>query len=135
MELYTFADKYRLRLKRSEDGSSIIPGKLGHIFDNGDGYFGIIFLGEPDNLRLDNTLRARMRKAESEGFEPFVVCDFEGVFLFDPDDTRLARMARKLVEAPLISRRRGKGRRLTPERARELARNRWTCAIEGHASA
>jgi len=126
MDISTFAEKHRLQYKRGTDRTYIIPGKLGHIFDYGNGNFGVILLGDSDDSKLDNTLRARMRKAEREGLEPFVVGDFEGVFLFDPADTQKARLAKKLVGAKRVQRPRG--RILTSERARELSRIRQSNA-------
>ena len=110
MKIHDFAERYRLRVKRAEDGEPVIPGKLGHLYshDPARGIFGLVLEAPADDSSLDNTLRARKRKAEREGFEVHQEGDFEAVLLFDASDARKARLAIRLVGAK-------RKRSLTPE--------------------
>ena len=100
MTIRQFAKKYRLRITRPEDGDLIIAGRLGHISTYGDGKLALVFVGQADDSSLDETLRTRMGKAEREGFASTLVCEFEGIFLFNPTDPWRARLAWRLIEAP-----------------------------------
>ncbi len=101
MDTREFATKYRLRLRRAEDGETIIPAKLGHLYshDPDRGIFGLVLEAPADNSNLDNTLRARKRKAEKEGFQVHQEGDFEAILLFDANDSKKARLAIRLVGA------------------------------------
>ena len=101
MRLDDFANKYRLKVRRAEDGETIIPAKLGHLYphDSDRGIFGLVLKVPADDSSLDNTLRARKRKAEREGFEVHQEGDFEAVLLFDASDSKKARLAIRLVGA------------------------------------
>ena len=101
MNIQEFAEKYRLRVKRAEDGELIVPAKLGHLYshDPDRGIFGLVLEAPADDSSLDNTLRARKRKAEREGFEVHQECDFEAVLLFDANDPKKVRLAIRLVGA------------------------------------
>ncbi len=110
MDIQEFAIKYRLRFKRAGDGELIVPAKLGHLYshDPDRGIFGLVLEAPADDSSLDNTLRARKRKAEKEGFGIHQEGDFEAVLLFDASDSKKARMAIRLVGAK-------RKRSLTPE--------------------
>ena len=101
MNIQEFAEKYRLRVKRAEDGELIVPAKLGHLYshDPDRGIFGLVLEAPADDSSLDNTLRARKRKAEREGFEVHQEGDFEAVLLFDANDPKKVRLAIRLVGA------------------------------------
>ena len=101
MKLEDFAAKYRLRFKRAEGGELIVPAKLGHLYshDPERGIFGLVLEAPADDSSLDNTLRARKRKAEKEGFEIHQEGDFEAVLLFDANDPKKVRLAIRLVGA------------------------------------
>ncbi len=103
MDIQTFANRYRLRVKRHEDGELIITGKLGHIYGHDDATLGLMFM--PDRPRLwPNALR----KLEAAGFVIWQDGDHEGSALFDSTDTKQARLALKEVGAK-------RKRSLTPE--------------------
>ncbi len=112
MDIQTFANRYHLRVKRHEDGEPIISGKLGHIYEHDESTLCLMFL--PDRPRLWPNAR---RKLDTAGFVVWQDGDEEGSALFDPSDSRQARLALKVVG---VSRRR-RGRFLTSRRARELA--------------
>jgi hypothetical protein len=101
MTLHTFAERHRLRIRRAEDGTGIIPGRLGHLYteDGERGVFGLALLAPSDDVSLDNTLRARARKAIRAGFEPHQIGDFEAILFFDATESKQARLAVKLAEA------------------------------------
>ena len=91
-----FAARHRLRVVRME-GEAVVRGRLGHLYDHGTGRFGVVFVGDADDPRLDNILRSRIRTAIRSGFVPHLICDFEAILLFDPEDSRLSRLAIKLL--------------------------------------
>jgi hypothetical protein len=134
--LESFARTKRLKVKRDESGDVVVVGKLGQLYQHGDGLVGLVLISPSgDNPKLDNTLRSRMRKALQAGLELHQRGDYESSFVFNPQDRSQAQLAIRLVG---IRRRRhqgGKGKPLTSERARYLARIRHGCAREGHREA
>lgn len=101
MKIHDFVERYRLRVKRAEDGELIVPAKLGHLYshDPDRGIFGLVLEAPDDDFSLDNTLRARKRKAEKEGLQVHQEGDFEAILLFDANDSKKARLAIRLVRA------------------------------------
>jgi hypothetical protein len=98
-----FAAKYRLKVKRAEDGEPVIPGKFGYVYQHDSETLGLLFM--PDRPRL--WPRAR-RKLEAAGLIIWQDGDLEGSALFDPANTVQARLALKVVGAK-------RKRTLTPE--------------------
>lgn len=81
MDLKELAEANRLRTRRDEDGSSIIPGKDGHIYSHGTNRFGVVV--------FEQTPRKwgfRKRACLDAGMELFQDGDYEGTCLFDPAD-------------------------------------------------
>ncbi len=103
MDIQAFANRYRLRLKRHEDGGPIISGKLAHVYEHDDSLLGLLFL--PDRPRLWSHAK---RKLEAADFTIWQNGDEEGSALFDPTNKAQARLALKVVG---IKRKRS----LTPE--------------------
>ena len=125
MDIPTFTEKYRCAARR-QDGEQVIPGKLGHIYRHDESTLGLMFL--PDRPRLWPNAR---RKLDAAGFVIWQDGDEEGSALFDPSDSRQARLALKVVG---IFRRR-RGRFLTSRRARELAEISQKKRQEAHLAA
>lgn len=96
-DMRAFAEKFRLRLGRAEDGELVVRAKLGHLYCHDADRFGVVFIADADDSRLDNTLRSRIRRAICSGCQPHQVANFEAVLLFDPTDARLSRLVLKLV--------------------------------------
>ena len=94
MKLEDFATKYRLRVKRAEDGDHVIAGKLGHIYQHDAETLGLMFM--PNSPRLWPHAK---RKLEDAGFTIWQNGDDEGSALFDPTNTVQARLALKVVGA------------------------------------
>ena len=93
-----FANRHQLRVKRDEVGGKIIPGRLGHLYEYDGAVIGLILISpNGDDLGLDNTLRARMRKALREGLELHLRGDYESIFLFSPENRQHARLAIRLI--------------------------------------
>ena len=133
MTIITFAEKNRLRLRRDECGDPIVVGKLGQLYQHDDGLVGLALMcPNGDDPRLDNTLRARMRKALREGLELHQRGDYESSFLFDAENKQHAGVALRLIGCKRKRRQTGKGRPFTSERAKEFARIRLNHAGEGH---
>lgn len=94
MKLEDFATKYRLRVRRAEDGDHIIAGKLGHVYQHDAETLGLMFL--PDRPRRWSHAR---RKLEAAGLTIWQNGDQEGSALFDPANTVQARIALKVIRA------------------------------------
>ena len=110
--LSSFAKKYRLRTRRDEDGTTVIRGSRGHIYDHCDGLsLGLMLMpGKPfvwANAR---------RKLAAAGFTIWQDCDEEGSALFSPTDPTQVRLAIRLAGIKRIRRQTGKGRPFTAKR-------------------
>jgi hypothetical protein len=99
-----FAQQHPFRGKLDACHDAIVPGKLGHLCQHDAARFGIVLEAPADSTRLDNTLRSRKRRAIAAGFLLNQDGDFEGILLFDPADTKQARLAIRLVQAKKIRR-------------------------------
>src|SRR5208282_4857284 len=80
-------------------GEEIIPGKLGHVFDCGDGQFGIVLEDTPSGPSRARLLLSRKKAALEAGFLPKQQGECESVLVFDPQDRKQAKLAAKLVKA------------------------------------
>ena len=92
MDIQAFANRYRLRVKRHEDGEPIISGKLGHVYEHDDSTLGLFFM--PERPRLWSHAKRRL---ETAGFTIWQDGDEEGSALFDPTNKVQARLALKVV--------------------------------------
>ena len=114
--LESFARTKRLKVKRDESGDVVVVGKLGQLYQHGDGLVGLVLMSPSgDDPKLDNTLRSRMRKALQTGLELHQQGDCESSFLFDPENKQQARLAIRLVGAM-------RKRRASPAQLRNLRR-------------
>jgi hypothetical protein len=124
MKIKQFAESYPVKTRRDNCGEEIIPGKQWqkdmserkdyrcHVYDNGDGRFGVcLLLGTVGKW---NNAKKRLLVA---GFALGQSGDTEGTLLFSPADTRQARAAIK--EAGIRTR-----KPATSERLAILARAR-----------
>ena len=94
MKLEDFANKYRLKARRAEDGEPVILGKFGNIYEHDASTLGLFFV--PNRPRCWSHAR---RKLEAADFTIWQNGDDEGSALFDPTNTVQARLALKVVGA------------------------------------
>jgi hypothetical protein len=105
-----FADALRVRAKRDECGDLIIPGGVGHIYDQSDGqHFGVLLM-----LQTKQQWTWAKKKFLAAGFVIQQDGDTEGTALFAPADRKQARLALKLARVR-------QRRTLSPERRKALA--------------
>jgi len=117
MSLRAFAENNRLKVRRDEDNTRIIPGKHGHIWDHGDDLFGVTL--------LDLTPRKwthRKKLCLEAGMELQQDGDFEGTLLFDPTDVDQVRVALRVAGVK-------KRRTMSPAQLEVLARARKASPI------
>ena len=97
MGLRTFAEKYRLYTKLDTDGTTVIAGKLGHLYEHSDTQLGLLFMPTVPRARLWS-----VTKAKGTAARVLVVrqnADSEGTLLFDANSAEQARLAVSLVRA------------------------------------
>ena len=135
MDILTFSQRNRLRVRRDTCGDLFIPGKFGTISEYGGDVFALSFLADASDKGRDNILRSRARRALAAGLQPSQIGDFEGVLLFDSSDHAHARLAIRLAGIKRRRRQTGKGRPFMSERVKELARIRLNHAGEGPGTA
>lgn len=132
MNFTTFAEKYRLRVRRDECGDLVVAGRLGQLFQFDENLMGLALISpNGDDPKLDNTLRSRTRKALRKGLELYLRGDYESIFLFSPENRQHARLAIQLIGCKRKRRQTGKGKPFTSERVKELAQIRLNHAGEG----
>ena len=124
MKLEDFAAKYRLKVRREEDGEPVIPGNFGRLYQHDAETLGLMFL--PGRPRLWPHAR---RKLETAGLTIWQNGDDEGSALFDPANTVQARLTLKVIRAkprrtPSVAQlktleKARKSRRIAPKRCAE----------------
>jgi hypothetical protein len=102
MMIEEFAIKHRIHTRTDSCGETIIPGKprkarhvedRRHIFEFGDGTFGLSYtqpVPDPASVRKYNNAQRRLLAA---GFIQTQDGEHEGVFTFNPEDARQAKLA------------------------------------------
>ena len=95
MQIEQFAEQHRLRTRRDECNDTIIPGRVGQIYDNGAGRRGVMYMPDPDGNRDPSPKRwnNRKRKLTAAGCQIKNDGDGEGIALFDPDNAVQVRLA------------------------------------------
>lgn len=89
-EIQAFATIHRLKARTDADGTKIIPGKLGHIYQYGDGVLGVMVMPDPPRRQYWGCLRSALLKA---GFTVVQDGDGEGAAIFEPANTAQAKAA------------------------------------------
>jgi hypothetical protein len=93
MTLEAFIKKHRLRRKRDDDDTTIVPGKNGHIFDYGDGSsLGVLITPKAVHSRIWNKAREAFEKV---GMTITLDCDGEGIATFGPESEEQCQAAMK----------------------------------------
>jgi hypothetical protein len=93
--LTDFAERHRLRIKRDQDRTWIIPGRFGHLWEDGDRMAVTVF-GEHATPRGWGN---RRRACLAAGMECVQDGDAEGTLTFDPSDAEQAQAAIRAVGA------------------------------------
>jgi hypothetical protein len=99
MTIQEFCKLYRLKLTKDECGEEMISGKLGQLFDHGDGQFGMVLEDAPSGDSRGRVLLSRKRAALQGGFSLKQQGECESVLLFDARNPEQAELAAKLVMA------------------------------------
>lgn len=99
MTIQEFRTRYHLKLTKDKCGEEIIPGKLGHLFDHGDGQFGMVLEDAPSGDSRARALLSRKRAALRGGFSLKQQGECESILLFDARNPKQAELAAKLVMA------------------------------------
>ena len=96
MGLQSYTQKYHLHIKRDVDGTDIVAGKLGHIYEHSDSQLGLLFMPPAPRARLWSKVKT---KGIAAGMTVRQNGDSEGTLLFDAADPAQARLAIGLVRA------------------------------------
>jgi hypothetical protein len=115
-EIECFAAQYRLKTRVSdEDGTKIIPGRFGQLYEYGDGRLAVMVMPDPPRQNYWGFTRAKLLAA---GFVVVQNGDGEGAATFHPANPQRAKIA---IRAAGV-----KGKRvISPEqRDRQIARLR-----------
>jgi len=92
----SFAEKYRLYTKLDTDGTTIVAGKLGHIYEHSETQLGLLFMPTAPRARLWSATKA---KGTAAGMLLRQNAESEGTMLFDSNSPEQARLAVTLVRA------------------------------------
>jgi len=92
----SFAEKYRLYTKLDTDGTTIVAGKLGHIYEHSETQLGLLFMPTAPRARLWSATKA---KGTAAGMLLRQNAESEGTMLFDHNNPEQARLAVTLVRA------------------------------------
>jgi len=125
MDIQQFADTHRFKTRIDEDGTKIIPGKLGHIYEYGDEgdamLYGVIVIPKPPRKQYWGFTKKTLI---SEGFTVVQDGDGEGAATFDPTSEKQVKAAKRAAGV--------KSRRIPSEAAlAHLAKIRPSLATEG----
>jgi hypothetical protein len=94
--LRTFAEKYRLYTKLDTDGTTIVAGKLGHIYEHSEGQLALLFMPTTPRARLWSATKT---KGTAVGMVVRQNAESEGTLLFDANSAEQARLAVSFVRA------------------------------------
>src|ERR1700674_2497089 len=97
MSLASFAVRHRLKLKPdSEDGTPIILGRLGRIYEYGDRTLAVMVIPNPPRKNFWGFAR---KKFLSAGMRIVQDGDCEGAAVFDPQSAEQAALAIRAIQA------------------------------------
>ena len=124
-KIQNFAEHYRLKTKLSKDGTKIIQGKFGHIYEHSNGVLGVLVMLDPPRKRYWGCARKTLLKA---GFTLVQDGDGEGAAVFDPENPSQARLA---IRVAGIKRK----RRLSPAQREQRIAHLPTRSGKAHSAA
>ena len=96
MTIINLASKYRLRVRRAEDGEAVIKGRHGQIYFHSDDVLGALLMPNGYRPRLWPGARRRL---EAVGCTIWQNGDHEGSVLFDPANLKQCRLVVKVIGA------------------------------------
>jgi len=88
--IQAFATRNRLKTRVDDDGTRIIPGKYGHIFEYDTGQLAVMVIPDPPRKNYWTFSRTKLLEA---GFVLLQNGDSEGSALFSPDDAEQTKLA------------------------------------------
>jgi hypothetical protein len=91
-----FASQHRFRVRRAEDGESVIKGRHGQIYFHSDGVFGALLIPNRHRPRLWPGARRRL---EAAGCTIWQDGDHEGSVLFHPANLNQCWLVVKVIGA------------------------------------
>jgi len=94
--LRQWAMQHRLRVKRDVDGTDIVPGKRGHIYEYGPERLGVMVIQDSPHPRFWNAARGKLTAAEMLIVQG---ADGEGAATFDPTNAAQSQLAIRAVGA------------------------------------
>jgi hypothetical protein len=100
--IITFARRERLRMRRDGDGTVIVAGRLGHLYEAAPGLMALMIMPDPPRGRYWGCLRQRLKQC---GFEILQDADGEGSAGFDPYDRTQIPLAIKAAGVRRIPKR------------------------------
>lgn len=112
LEMKSFADKFRLKLKRDECGELYVPCRRGQIHDHGNGKFAVLMIGPAATPRAWSATCPTLLRA---GFVLHQDGDAEGSLLFDHANVEQCRLAIWIMAAR-------RARRYSPKDRERLTR-------------
>ncbi len=95
--LRTFAEAHRLRTRRDEDNTLMIPGKVGHIWEFDEDLLAVTLLNLT-NGKWSGEKRGRRKPCCDVGMKLHQDGDCEGTLLFDPEDAEQVELALRVAE-------------------------------------
>lgn len=119
MDISTFADQFKLKIKRDNCDEYFIPCRRGQIYDHGNGQFAVMVIGPAATPRTWSAVR---RTLVAAGFTLHQDGDSEGTLSFDPDNAKRSRLAIRVMGARRVKQYSSKDRE---RRAQHLAGVRW----------
>jgi hypothetical protein len=93
LDIRKFADSNRLKTAVDSDGTTIIRGRTGQIYEHGDDRFGVIFSSA--TFKTKEAWNTRRKQCEATGMELHQDGDYEGSLLFDPANKAQVKAAIK----------------------------------------
>jgi hypothetical protein len=103
MTLATFAEQHKLKAKKDDCGTAIIPGKHGELYQYNDTELGVMFMpphteAEPWGRWCPKTWGNFKRTASAAGMTLLQDGDSEGCLSFDPNNREQAKLAIRIAK-------------------------------------
>jgi hypothetical protein len=95
MTIYGFASKHHLNVSRAEDGTSVVKGRNGELYEYSDQELGVLIM--PTSPRRVRFWGHACKKMLAAGMTLRQNGDHEGALSFDPHHSRAARLAVKMA--------------------------------------
>ena len=99
MDLSSFAERYRLKVRRDEDGTLIVSGRTGQIYQHGENQLAAMFILSRDSKPRRRTWGNLRRRCQAAGMILRQCGDAEGSFSFDPANPEQCRFAIRVAGA------------------------------------